>query len=84
MVLGLSDDIIGEKASKGLRRISRYYLYVSFLILGFLAIVFYYSIYRARNHWFDFSNLFPGCERQENAKTEIKFAQQQRRTSRLE
>jgi hypothetical protein len=45
MVLGLSDDIIGEKASKGLRRISRYYLYVSFLILGFFAIVFYYSIY---------------------------------------
>jgi hypothetical protein len=45
MVLGISDDIIGEKASRGLRRISRYYLYVSFLFLGFLAIVFYYSIY---------------------------------------
>jgi hypothetical protein len=45
MVLGISDDIIGEKACRGLRRISRYYLYVSFLILGLFAIVFYYSLY---------------------------------------
>lgn len=45
MVLGISDDIIGEKASRGLRRISRYYLYVSFLILGLIAIVFYYALY---------------------------------------
>jgi hypothetical protein len=45
MVLGISDDIIGEKASKGLRRISRYYLYFSFLILGIMAVAFYYTIY---------------------------------------
>lgn len=45
MVLGVSDDIIGEKASSGLRRTSRYYLYLSFLILGLFAVVFYYSLY---------------------------------------
>jgi hypothetical protein len=45
MVLGISDDIIGEKACKGLRSVSRYYLYISFLILGLMAVVFYYSIY---------------------------------------
>ena len=45
MVLGISDDIIGEKACRGLRRISRYYLYISFLILGLFAIVFYYALY---------------------------------------
>jgi hypothetical protein len=45
MVLGISDDIIGEKACKGLRTVSRYYLYGSFLILGIMAVVFYYTIY---------------------------------------
>jgi len=45
MVLGMSDDIIGEKTCKGFRRISRYYLYISFLILGLMAVAFYYSIY---------------------------------------
>jgi hypothetical protein len=45
MILGISDDIIGEKASKGLRRASRYYLYASFVVLGMLAVLFYYAIY---------------------------------------
>ena len=45
MVLGLSDDIIGEKAAKLLRRNSRFYLYFSYFLLGYLAIMFYYSIY---------------------------------------
>jgi hypothetical protein len=45
MVLGISDDIIGEKASKVLRRISRYYLYCSYILLGSMAAWFYYSIY---------------------------------------
>jgi hypothetical protein len=45
MVLGISDDIIGERASRGFRTVSRYYLYVSFLILGLLAVVFYSAFY---------------------------------------
>ena len=45
MVLGISDDIIGEKASNGFRRISIYYLNISFLILGIMAVAFYYTVY---------------------------------------
>jgi hypothetical protein len=45
MVLGISDDMIGEKGCIILRRISRYYLYISYLILGLIAVAFYHSIY---------------------------------------
>lgn len=45
MVMGLSDDIIGEKTSKIFRRVSRYYLYFSYVLLGLMASVFYYNIY---------------------------------------
>jgi Flp pilus assembly protein TadB len=44
MVMGISDDIIGEKASSIFRSISRYYLYSSFVILGLMGVAFYYSI----------------------------------------
>jgi hypothetical protein len=45
MVLGISDDIIGKEACLALRKISRYYLNISFVILGILAVAFYYAIY---------------------------------------
>jgi hypothetical protein len=45
MVMGISDDIIGEKTSRIFRTTSRYYLYASFIILGFLAVIFYSSMY---------------------------------------
>jgi len=48
MVMGISDDIIGEKTSSIFRRMSRYYLYFSFLTLGLMAVVFYHSIYPLR------------------------------------
>lgn len=45
MVVGISDDIIGQKASKIFRNVSRYYLYFSYLILALMAFYFYYSVY---------------------------------------
>lgn len=48
MVLGLSDDIIGENASKTFRRISKYYLYFSYFMLASLAMGFYYTVYHIR------------------------------------
>jgi hypothetical protein len=48
MVMGLSGDILGENLSRMFRRISRYYLLCSYVFLGFLAIVFYYTMYGIR------------------------------------
>jgi hypothetical protein len=51
MVLGLSDDIIGIKASQMFRSMSIYYLYFSFIILGFLASILFYELYPTRMPW---------------------------------
>ncbi|HUW47236.1 MAG TPA: hypothetical protein VMW36_00645, partial [Patescibacteria group bacterium] len=51
MVLGLSEDIIDKKSSIMFREISTWYLYVSFIILGFLSIVLYFSWYPTRAPW---------------------------------
>jgi hypothetical protein len=45
MILGLSDDIIGKKASKAFRRLSKYYLYFSYCWVALLAFAFYFSAY---------------------------------------
>jgi hypothetical protein len=49
MILGLSDDIIGENISKTFRKVSTFYLYLSFAALGLLAVIFYYSAYQIQS-----------------------------------
>jgi hypothetical protein len=51
MVLGLSEDIIGEKAASGFREMSAMYLYISFMILAAVSFIFAYSIYHTRILW---------------------------------
>ena len=51
MVLGLSEDIIGKKASSMFRENSATYLYFSFLFLVFLSILLVYSAYPTRTPW---------------------------------
>jgi len=51
MVLGLSEDIIGKKASSTFRETSTNYLYFSFLFLAFLSILLVYSAYPTRTPW---------------------------------
>ena len=46
MVLGLSDDIIGKNIAKSFRKMSTFWLYLSFSALGLLAVAFYYSVYQ--------------------------------------
>jgi hypothetical protein len=45
MVLGVSDDMLGEKEARFLRMISRYYLFFSYFVIGFDLIDVYYSLY---------------------------------------
>jgi hypothetical protein len=51
MVLGLSQDIIGDRASKMFQSVSTQYLYFSFVILGFLGIALFYFMYPTRAPW---------------------------------
>lgn len=51
MVLGLSKDIIGVKASKTFLSLSTQYLYFSYVLLGLLAGGLFYSIYPTRAPW---------------------------------
>jgi len=51
MVLGLSEDIIGKKASSSFRETSATYLYISFVFLAFLSILLVYSAYPTRTPW---------------------------------
>jgi len=51
MVLGLSQDIIGDNASKMFQRLSTQYLYFSFVILGILGIALFYFMYPTRAPW---------------------------------
>lgn len=51
MVLGLSEDIIGKKASNVFQETSTTYLYLSFLILAFLVIILAYAVYPTRTPW---------------------------------
>ena len=51
MVLGLSEDMIGEKASSMFREISGTYLYLSFIALAILSILVVYSAYPTRTPW---------------------------------
>ncbi len=44
MILGTSDDLIGKSGSKLFKKYSIYYLHISFIILGIMAVSFYYSI----------------------------------------
>ena len=45
MVLGVSDDMLGEKEARLLRSLSRYYLFFSYFIIGFVLVDVYYSLY---------------------------------------
>ncbi len=45
MMLGVSDDILGEKGARALRFISKYYLFFSYFLIGYDAISLYYSFY---------------------------------------
>ena len=51
MVLGFSEDIIGEKTASMFREASTTYLYFSFVVLAFLSIMFVYAVYPNRTPW---------------------------------
>ncbi len=51
MVVGLSEDILGQKTSQSFRSLSTYYLFFSFIIIGVLACWLFYSMYPSRAPW---------------------------------
>jgi len=51
MVLGLSEDIIGIKASELFLKISTQYLYLSFIFMGIFAVIYFIELFPQRAIW---------------------------------
>lgn len=51
MVFGLSEDIIGETASKIFREAAKSFIYFNFIVLAFLSLMLGYFAYPTRLPW---------------------------------